>query len=162
MKPISVFLGIAVVVGFISFTDSFAQEKKISEKEVPTAVLDAFHKSYPKAEIKGTNMEIEKGKKCYEIESIDGTFEKDILYTAAGNTVEIEETIPASELPKDAAKSIKKKFPDGKTGKFEKVTSGSKITYEFIVESKKQKFEVTLNKDGKIVKSEKVHGNSGD
>lgn len=158
MKHIIVF---AVIISFISLTDAFAQEKKISENEVPAPVLSAFHKSYPKAEIKGTNIEIERGKKCYEIESLDGSVNRDILYTSTGKLIEIEETIPASGLPNGAAKSIEGKFPGGNIEKIEKTTSGTAIIYELIVDSKTQKYEVTLNNDGKIIKSAKLKDKNG-
>ncbi len=139
-----------------------AQEKKISEKDVPAAVLNSFHKAYPKAEIKGLSTETEKGKKFFEIESMDGTVRRDLLFTPAGKIAEIEETVPSSELPSGALQSIEKKIPGAKVERAEKVTSGSKVTYELSVTGTKGKYGVVLNKDGKIMTSRKVKSEEGD
>ena len=139
-----------------------AQEKKISEKDVPAAVLNSFHKAYPKAEIKGLSTEKEHGKKYFEIESMDGMVRRDLLFTPAGKIAEIEETIPASELPEGAMQSIEKKIPGAKVDRAEKVTSGSKVTYELSVTGKNGKYGVVLNKDGKIMTSRKVKSEEGD
>ncbi len=76
----------------VSTDSSFAQEKKIDKNDLPKAVLNAFQKRYPNAAIKGTSIEKENGKTYYEIESIDGTRRRDLLYTKSGKVAEIEET----------------------------------------------------------------------
>jgi len=58
-------------------------------KILPAAVLDAFKTAYPKAVIKGTSKETEKGVTYYEIESVDGKLNRDLLYTADGKAAEI-------------------------------------------------------------------------
>ena len=87
-----------------------AQEKKINRKDVPSAVLNSFHKVYPKAEIKGTSTETENGHKYYEIESVQGKKHVDLLLTENGKISEVEETISADELPADAVKNLEKKY----------------------------------------------------
>ncbi len=160
----SLFISSFVAAAFIltANINLFAQDKKITEKEVPAAVLDSFHKTYPKAEIKGLSTETEKGKKYFEVESVDGTVKRDLLFTPAGKIAEIEETIPSSDLPKGSVQSIEKKIPGAKIESAEKVTSGSKVTYELSVTGKKGKFGVVLNKEGKIIKSGKVNGEERD
>ncbi len=157
-------LSFTVMLIFI-FTASinlFAKEKKISEKEVPAAVLKSFHSTYPNAKIKGLSTEIEKGIKYFEIESMDGTVRRDLLYMNSGKVAEIEETILSSELPKGAIQSINKKIPGGKIERSEKVTSGSKITYELSVVGKTGKYSVVLNKLGEISKVAKENSKTGD
>ncbi len=164
MKLLKIFLTFFVFSIFLIGTHSgtFAQDKKISKENVPQAVLNSFHKTYPKAVIKGMSTETEKGRTYFEIESIDGKINRDLLYTAAGNVAEIEETIPSSELPKMSMQLIEQKFPGAKIEKAERNTSGSKVTYELNVTSKKGKFEVVLNKEGKIIKSQKASAEEGD
>jgi len=159
MKLTKLIVTISFAVSIIliaASTNSFAQEKKITQKELPSAVLSSFHKSYPKAEIKGLSAETEKGKKYFEIESVDGSVRRDLLYLPDGKTAEIEETIPSSGLPEGAVQSIEKKIPGGKIEHAERVTSGTKITYELSVMSKKAKYEIVLDKEGKIIKDRKV------
>ena len=162
MKTLILFSFVAAAFLLTASTNVFAQEKKISEKEVPAAVLSAFHKAYPKAEIKGLSTETEKGKKYFEVESIDGTVKRDLLFTPAGKIAEIEETVPSSELPKGSVQSIEKKIAGAKIERAEKVTSGTKVTYELSVTGKNGKFGVVLNKEGKIIKSSKANSEEGD
>lgn len=164
MKSLKISVEIFVLSIFLfgAYSGTNAQDKKISKKDVPQAVLNSFHKAYPKAEIKGMSTETEKGKTYFEIESVDGKVNRDLLFTAAGKIAEIEETIPPSELPKMSMQSIEKKFPGAKIEKAERNTSGTKVTYELAVSSKKGKFEVVLNKEGKIISSKKASSEEGD
>jgi hypothetical protein len=75
------------------------QEKKLTKKELPSAVLSAFQKSYPKASIKGIAEEKKEGKTYYEIESLDGKTSRDLLYLADGSVAEIEESMATADLP---------------------------------------------------------------
>jgi len=59
---------IAAAVSLLSFSAA-AQEKKITAKQVPAAVITAFKASYPNATIRGYAQEKENGKVFYEIES---------------------------------------------------------------------------------------------
>jgi len=52
-------------------TAGYSADTKITRKQIPSAVLKAFENAYPHAIIKGQSIENEKGKKYYEIESID-------------------------------------------------------------------------------------------
>jgi len=84
-----------------SATLVMAQEKKAKGKVVlPEAVLSAFKAAYPKAEIKAASKETDKGVTYYEVESIDGKQQRDILYIADGKAAEIEETLDLATLPK--------------------------------------------------------------
>ena len=137
----------------------FAQDKKITEKEVPAAVLNSFHKAYPKAEIKGTSIEKENGHSYYEIESVEGTKHIDLLITHSGKITEVEETIRENELPAPVMKTLKAKFKELKINKAEKVTNGKKVTYELSIESNKKEHGVVLWPNGKFVKSESMKEN---
>jgi len=141
---------------FITSTNAFAQEKKISEKEVPAPVLNSFHNAYPKAVIKGTSMEKEHGKTFYEIESMDGSQRRDLLYAKDGKVAEVEETLAAKDIPDFVKNSIVKKFPKGEINRAEKVTSGDKISYELLVKSGDKKAGVVLDAKGNILKVKKM------
>ncbi len=158
------FLSSVLAAGILLAAGSllFAQEKKISEKEVPSAVLNSFHKAYPKAEIKGLSTETEKGKKYFEIESVEGTKHIDLLISKTGKITEVEETIPTDQLPGAVMKTLEAKFKGLKIEKAEKVTSGAVSNYELVIESKAGKHEVKLNAAGKLLKSEKIRKGESD
>ncbi len=103
------------VIAFVSISItsiSIAQEKKIDKKDLPKAVVESFQKSYPNAVIKGTSTEKEHGKTYYEIESMDGTQGRDLLYTEDGKIAEIEEALAAENIPDFIKNSVMKKYPE--------------------------------------------------
>jgi hypothetical protein len=131
-------------------------EKKLTSKQLPAAVQASFQKSYPTARIKGASSEVEKGKTLYEVESVDGKINRDLLYEKDGTCVEIEETIPLNALPDEVAKALKKEAGKGKVHKAEKLTKGETIQYEFLIGSGKGKREIVMDPKGKIVRTEKA------
>jgi hypothetical protein len=132
-----------------------AGEKKISKKKIPSAVLTAFKTDYPNATIKGQAVETEKGKKYYEIESVDGKTGRDLLYTPDGKISEIEEDMDISTLSAEMKGTVDKAYPGGKLVKAEKVTRGASTTYELHVKVGKKTKEVALDASGKILKAAK-------
>jgi uncharacterized membrane protein YkoI len=153
----NILFSFAVILFFlISCPNLFSQEKKISEKEMPSAVLNSFHKTYPKGEIKGTSIEKEHGKTYYEIESMDGTQRRDILYSKEGVAVEVEETLASNNIPDFVKNSVLKKYPKGEIKRAEKITSGNKVSYEVKVKSGNKRIEAVLDSKGNIQKVEKM------
>ena len=136
-------------------TSVHAQEQSIKRKDVPKAILAAFEKTYPKAKIKGYAKEVEEGKTVYEVESVEGSVHRDITYMADASVASIEESLPVSELPDVIRSAAEKQYPKSKISLCEKVTKGSVIQYELVVTSGKQKYELVLNPDGTVAKTEK-------
>jgi hypothetical protein len=130
-------------------------EQKIKAKNLPAAVTAAFQKAYPNAKIKGTSKEVENGKTMYEVESVDGKTNRDLLYNEDGTCEEIEETLPVKALPSEVADAMKKNFPKGKVLKSEKLTKGETIQYEMVIKSGKEQHEVVFDTKGAIVKDTK-------
>jgi len=162
MRAIKVLdLSLFAAIILVTSISLFAQEKKITKKDVPVNVMTTFQKAYPKAVVKGTSIEKEHGKKYYEIESMEGSKHIDLLITSAGKITEIEETISTDQIPGSIMKTLGAKFKGLKVEKAEKVTHGSVSDYELVIESKSGKHEVKLNVAGKLLKTEKV-GNETD
>ncbi len=156
MKTKNVFqFGAITLMSIIITSSCFAQEKKIDKKDLPKAVTESFQKSYPNAEIKGVSTEKENGKTYYEIESMDGTQGRDLLYTKDGKIAEIEETFAAENIPNFVISSVMKKYPKCKIHKVEKLTKGKKISFEAVVEHDGKKSEVVLDSKGNIQKMKK-------
>ena len=133
---------------------ALAQEVKITEKQVPAAVITAFKSAYPAATIKGYAREKENGKVFYEIESKDGATGRDVLYHPDGTVAEVEETISLSDLPAGAQELIKSKYPGAVVVKAEKTTEktaqGDKIGYEVIAKQEKKRISLEFDADGKL------------
>ena len=128
------------------------KERKLTTKQLPSAVVSAFQKAYPKATIKGVAEEKKDGKIYFEIESMDGKTSRDLLYQADGTISEIEEGIALTELPEAAKSAVLTKYPKGKLIKAEKVTKGSQVSYDIDVQTGKRKFEVDVDANGKFIK----------
>jgi hypothetical protein len=162
MKNTSLLVALSLCLFFVIGTlAGTAGEKKISKKQVPKAVLSAFQSQYPNATIKGQSVETENSKKFYEIESVEGTTHRDLLYEPDGTVAEIEESMDLATLPSEMKNTVEKEFPKGKIVKAEKVTHDSTSTYEFQVKVGKKTHEVKLDASGNVLKSKKGEENEG-
>ena len=144
-----------LVALLVSAGTAGSQEQSIKKKDIPQAILDAFHKSYPNAAIKGYSRETDKGNVVYEIESLEGKIHRDISYAADGSLVSTEESLAYAELPEPVRNAIEKDYPKAKVSICEKVVKGGTTNFELLVRSGKQKQELVFNADGTLVKQEK-------
>lgn len=128
-------------------------QKKIlfTAKDLPAAVTAAFEKSYPNGMIIGAGKEYEKGKTTYEVESMDGTIRRDLIYNPDGTVVEIEETIDAKALPEAVTASLAKQFKKFEVKEAERMTRGETMGYELIVKVGKKLYEVSTDVQGKVL-----------
>src|SRR3954465_14864495 len=85
--------------------------KKAAPPKAPQAVLDAFRKQYPNATIKSVSSEKEGGRTVYEVESMDGTQRRDLMYEADGKVISTEELIPNAQIPKAVSDALAAKYP---------------------------------------------------
>jgi len=128
-----------------------ARPATVDLKILPPAVLAAFKASYPRAAIRGTSKETEKGVTYYEVESVDGKTNRDLLYTADGKAAEIEETIAPEALPAAVRQTLAGEFPGGKVLKAEEMTKDGRKLYELRIQLKDKKKGVTIDPAGKII-----------
>jgi Putative beta-lactamase-inhibitor-like, PepSY-like len=120
-------------------------------KILPPAVLEAFQKAYPKAVIKGASKETEKGVTYYEVESLDGKMNRDLLYTADGKAVEVEEAVAPGALPPAVLQALAKAYPGYKILKAEDMTKDGQKLFELQIQVKDKKIGVTIDPSGKII-----------
>jgi hypothetical protein len=128
-----------------------AQEKKITAKDVPAAVMTAFKNGYPNATIRGYAREKENGKVFYEIESREGTMTRDVLYNPDGNIAEVEESLATTDLPSEVQEAVRKQHPKAVITRAEKTTVGDKITYEISARLGKKKISMEIDTSGKVL-----------
>ena len=132
------------------------EEHRVAKKDMPSAVMSAFHLQYPDAVIKAASKEVEDSTTYYEIESIDGKTRRTVLYSGDGKLTEIEEVISSKQLPDSARALIAKDYPKGDVEKAEKVTRGNVTTYEVKIENGNENIEAVFDFAGKIISSEKI------
>jgi uncharacterized membrane protein YkoI len=142
---------IAMAVSLLAIA-AVAQEKKITGKDVPAAVISAFKTAYPNATIRGYAREKENGKVFYEIESREGTTTRDVLYNPDGTVAEIEESLTASDLPAAVQQAFKAKYPKAVITKAEKTTAGDKVSYEIVARQGKRKVTIEFDLSGRVLK----------
>jgi len=164
-----------VVAFFLPAAGCFAApagaQKASSDKKVeaPKAVMTAFHKTYPKAEIKNVGLETTDSATYFEIESVDGSVRRDILYTEDGSAFEIEESVTPGDLPAAVRKALDAKYPNGDLKKSEKITRGETTQFEILLENNEERVEMVVDASGKILsqktvsdKDEKSEGDEAD
>lgn len=127
-----------------------ASERTLKRAQVPGPVLAAFEKAYPKAHAVGFAQEEKDGKMCYEIESRDGATHRDLLYAANGTVLEIEESIPPSDLPEAVRDAVAKQAPKATIKRAEKVTRGDTVRFEVELKGATTK-ELVFDNDGKRI-----------
>lgn len=152
-----------VLILLAAFTVSVgAQEKPLSKSKVPSAVLKAFKDSYPKATAKAYSLEQENGKTYYEVESIDGNTHRDLLYTADGKVIEVEESIRPNEVPEAVNATVEKDFRSAKIIRAERTTREQKISYELVIRSGKDKYEASYSPDGNRLTKKELNSREKD
>jgi uncharacterized membrane protein YkoI len=153
---------LAVLLGSASASAVRADdEEKVPLDKVPKAVMDAVKARFPDAEIKGAEKETEGGRTIYELEIKYKKDEIDVDVTPDGDIAEIEKEIEYKDLPKAVSKALEEKYPKAEFDEVEEVTKVEKKVeklafYEVQVKTAdKQKLEVQVDPDGKILNEEK-------
>jgi len=127
-----------------------AAKPAVDLKVLPEAVLTAFKTAYPNAVIKGASKEVENGVTQYEVESMDGTLARDLLYAPDGKPIEIEEAVAAADLPAAVKATLAKDYPGYEIDKAEFLTKGAVKQYELTLKPKI--LGVTIDPNGKVIK----------
>ncbi len=140
-----------LIAGLILPSESAAQDRKISRKDIPPAVLSAFAQSYPHAKIRGTSTEVENGNTYYEIESVDGAQRRDILYRADGTAAEIEEVVSPRALPESVNNAIAREFGKSEISKAERVRKGAALSYEVHVKLGGKSGSIVVSDSGRVL-----------
>jgi len=120
------------------------------KSKLPAAVEAAFKKAYPTAMITNSSSEKEDGKVEYEIESVDGTTKRDLVYLADGTLVVAEEAIEAAAVPAPVMTALKARYPKATVTKYEKLTKGTTISYEMALTGAAVK-EAEIAPDGTFI-----------
>lgn len=118
---------------------------------LPPVVARAFHQTYPAAAILGVSHERDNGRTVWEVESRDGSTRRDLLYSSSGEAIEIEETIPASELPPAVRAAVDSMAPGASVTRAERVTRGSHVSYELGIRARGRSRSLAFDPAGRPV-----------
>jgi hypothetical protein len=136
--------------GLLLAGSASAQEKKIKRSDLPPAVEKTVAAESTGATIKGFSTEKEKGETFYEAEMMVNGHSKDVLISADGTVVEVEEQVVLDSLSADVKAGLQAKAGKGKILKVESLTKkGKLVAYEAKVDTNGKKSEVQVGPDGK-------------
>jgi len=116
----------------------------------PAPVEAAFKKAYPNATVKVVSKETENGKVQYEVESMDGSQARDLIYLADGTLVLYEELVPQADVPAPVMTALKAKYPKATITRAEKLFQNGTMNYELVLKGQGPA-EVVLTPAGKWV-----------
>jgi hypothetical protein len=133
-----------------------APAKTATASKLPAAVAAAFKKAYPNATIKNASSEREDGKLQWEVESMDGTSRRDLIYLPDGTLVVEELTIDAAAVPAPVMAALKTRYPKATVSLYEKLTKPtSGVSYEMQIKGAAVK-EVEIAPDGTFISPKPV------
>jgi len=151
-------LFLIILIAFSLISCEGEEERQVTEKEVPGAVLEAFNNAYPGATIKEYAEEKEGGQTFYEVSCEFEGRKIDAVYNPDGTVFAIEEVISAEELPEIIHQAIAKEFQQFSINLAEKIEKEGKQFFEVkLLNTKNQKkYELLFAADGKLVEKEKI------
>lgn len=115
-----------IAITFLAFT-GYLSAQRISEKEVPSKVKDAFAKKFPGIKVEHWQKE----NTNYEAEFDFEKTEMNANFDDKGNCLETETGIKISELPSAIKTYLDKNMPNKKIKEASKISDAAgKITYE--------------------------------
>jgi uncharacterized membrane protein YkoI len=146
----------------LSFSGWCAEDKeeKASLDKLPAAVAKSLKGQAGSEKITNVSKEKDEGKTVYE-----GTFKRnghvhDVTVDENGKLLSDEESIPASEAPKNILDAIEREFAGAKIEKFERIKEGGKTNYEALLSKGKKREEIKFSADGKVLEREDKTGAS--
>ena len=86
------------------------------------------------------------------MESIEGQTTRDVLYNPDGTVAEIEESIPAGDLPAGAREALRARYPGFVVTKVERITRGDVTEYEAHAKLGKKSVSMEFDASGKPLK----------
>jgi hypothetical protein len=151
-----------VFLGFVLVScEKEEQEREVTSKEVPAAVLQVFNQTYPGAIIKEYAEEIEDGQKFYEISCEFEGRKIDAIYQPDGTAAANEEVIAVEKLPENIQQAIAKEFQQFSTKLAEKIEKEGKTFFEVkLLDIKDQKkYEILFSDSGKLMEKKEIKSN---
>ena len=124
-------------------------------RQAPAAVSAAFNKAYPTATIKNVSAEKEDGKVQYEVESMDGTTRRDVIYLPDGTLVVEETAIDAAAVPAPVMAAFTARYPKATVTLYERLTKPSGVSYEMQLKGAVVK-ECEITPDGTFISPKPV------
>jgi hypothetical protein len=151
---ISIALAIIMVAAFA--VCGTAQSKDEAKTDIPEAILKAFQGQYPDAKITGFEKEADDSTTVFEIECTDGDTEKNVVLSAEGKIIQVEQEIAVTSLPESCTKAVMSAFKGAKIEEAEMISRDSVVEYEVVLVVGEKEIEALISADGTIVESGEI------
>jgi hypothetical protein len=135
---------------------ALAADTKVKLENLPPAVQAAVKAQLADATLVSISSEKEHGKTEYEVEAKVNGKARTIAFDQKGTVLEVEDETDLDSIPAAVKAGLQKQAGTAAILKVERVTAGSKVSYEAAVKTKAGKnLEVVVNADGSL-KSKKA------
>ena len=136
--------------------DPVMKKNAMENKELPTAVMNAFKKDYPNASITGTWTEMQGDKTVYDVRTMQNKKAMTMVYDQDGKLIETKEKIETTALPADVTKSVQTSYPKCTIERAEKIMLGQTIQYGVMLNQDGQTYSLVYSPEGKMIQSQKM------
>lgn len=151
-KKIIYTLGLLIALVALGQETEAQEKRKISRRQVPLPLQEAFQKRFPGASLKQAEVEEKEGKLIYSLEGKHKGIEVEIVYAVEIQLIEQQEDIPLSDLPAIVSAAIKTAHPNATVTEAEKITKdGILLGYEVELKDGSDSLELRLSPEGKIL-----------
>jgi hypothetical protein len=148
----------AVVVGVgasACLTSNDEKEETVSMDKVPQVVKDTLKKYAAESDVKKAEEGDEDGTKEFEFDVTQGTRKFEVAITPDGKYLGTEEDMDLAGMPDAVQKTLTSQAAGGKISGGEKaVDANNKVTYEADIQKDGKKFEVAVDANGTLLKTE--------
>jgi hypothetical protein len=145
-------LGVAVPTWSQAKPEEKDQPLKMSQ--VPAKVQEAIKKYASPAEIKQISKGDVDGTVAYEFQIEKAGRQSEVAITPDGKFLTSEETIPLSEVPEAARRTVNAQAAGGKVISTEKVVEHGATSFEAVIEKDGKQSEIAVSPDGRVVGSQ--------
>lgn len=152
MKNLIINVLFACSIGLLS---NVLSAQPLKEKDMPSAVLNAYKAKFPNA--KTTKCEYKKDKKEYRIDCVNDNYITEVTYSQNGKWIKTEKDISEEELPKTVIDSyVKSKYAKGNISKVKEISryDSKDKEYKFKVDTGNTKYQLKYSASGKLLKAE--------
>ncbi len=144
MKKIILF---AMFASSVSFSGIFAQE--ISQRNVPSVILNKFQQEYPKA----LDIDWKKEADLYKVDFEIGSrrTDHDVWYNNEGKVVKHKKEIAKRDLPAAVLAKIKADFSGYRISDIKQITEAGKSIYTLELNKLTKEWKMTFDASGNIL-----------
>lgn len=124
-----------------------AHAQDIPQSQVPSVVLNAFKKEFPKA----SDMEWELKGDVYEVEFEIGFTDHELTLDNTGKILKHKQDIKQSDLPQAVSSAIAKDFAGFRLSDISKTTTEGSTTFKLDLKKGTEEWEIVFDEAGKIL-----------